>query len=223
MTISFLKLWAYFLGLPKTLYFNFHYLPFTQAIMLPIMLSHKVRLMKCNGKVIIKSAVKTRLIKIGFEGVGIFDAKYSRSIWQVSGTVVFNGTASIGHGCKISVGKDATLIIGDSFKITAESSIVCHKEITFGRNVLISWENLFMDTDFHYVEQNTAIINPPEKIVVGNHVWIGCRCTILKGSVLPDNCIVGAGSFINKHIKGEHVIIGGSPAKVLKTDVDWSE
>jgi hypothetical protein len=49
--------------------------------------------------------------------------------------------------------------------------------------VLISWENLFMDTDAHKIIQNVIIINGPEKIIVGNHAWIGCRCTILKGSI----------------------------------------
>lgn len=72
------------------------------------------------------------------------------------------------------------------------------------------------------MEQNGQAINHPEKIAIGNHVWIGCRCTILKGSVLPDNSIIGARSLINRPIKGERTIIGGSPAKVLKTDVDWS-
>lgn len=162
------------------------------------------------------------MIQIGFEGVGIFDAKYSRSIWQVSGTVIFNGTAVIGHGSKISVGKDAVLTIGNHFCITAESSIVCQKEITFGDDVLISWENLFIDTDFHHVKQNNDTINSPKKIIIGNHVWIGCRCTILKGSILPDNSIIGAQSLINRSFNSKRTIIGGSPAKVLKTNVDWS-
>ena len=218
------KLWAHFRGLPKTIYFNFHYLPLSQAIKLPIMLSHKVRLMECSGKIILPKKVHIRMIQIGFEGVGIFDAKYSRSIWQVSGTVIFNGTAAIGHGSKISVGKDAVLTIGNHFCITAESSIVCQKEITFGDDVLISWENLFIDTDFHHVKQNGNAINPPEKIIIGNHVWIGCRCTILKGSTIPSNSILGARSLVNKAVGNtERAIIAGSPAKVLKSDVDWSK
>lgn len=37
-------------SLPKTLYFNFHYLPFKQAIHLPILL-YKPNLVKCSGKI----------------------------------------------------------------------------------------------------------------------------------------------------------------------------
>ena len=139
--------------------------------------------METDGKIIIHGHVRPRLIQIGFEGVGIFDAKYSRSIWQVSGNVIFRGSADIGHGSKISIGKDCTLTLGDNFCITAESSIVCQKEIKFGDDVLISWENLFLDTDFHDVLQDGQVINQPEPIIIGNHVWIGCRCTVLKGTI----------------------------------------
>lgn len=216
------KIWTRFIGLPKNIYFNFHYLPFTEAIKLPIMLFHKVRLMECNGQIILNKPIKHGMVHIGYEGVGIFDAKYSRSIWQVNGTVIFKGKANIGHGSKISVGKDATLTFGKNFHITAESSIVCTKEITFGDNVLVSWENIFMDTDFHHVKQNDNIINSPKKIDIGNHVWIGCRCTILKGSIIPENSILGAGSIVNKPINGDHIIIAGVPAKTIKKDIDWS-
>jgi len=133
----------------KTIYINFKYFSLKKAIKLPILISRKVWLKNCSGKIEILGNIYSGMIKIGFGEVGIFDKKYSRSILELSGKIIFNGNANIGHGSKISVGKDAILNLGNNFIITAESSIVCFKKITFGDNCLISWDDLFMDTDFH--------------------------------------------------------------------------
>lgn len=37
-----------------------------------------------------------------------------------------------------------------------------------------------------------------EKIIIGNDVWIGARVTILAGAIIPDKCVIGAGSIITK-------------------------
>ena len=49
----------------KTLYFNFKYLPFKEAVKLPVFLSRHVCLKKIKGKVIINSKIRTGMIKIG--------------------------------------------------------------------------------------------------------------------------------------------------------------
>ena len=79
----------------KTIYFNFTYLPFKQAILLPIAVSRHVFLLKTKGKIIIEMPVRPGIIKIGYKGVGLFDHKRSRSIWEVSGTVIFKGKTFI--------------------------------------------------------------------------------------------------------------------------------
>ena len=177
-------------GIPKTILFNFHYLPLKEAIKLPILVSHRVWLMEMGGKVDIHPPVRFGMIKIGFGQIGIFDQQRSRSIWQVTGKVVYKGKANLGHGTKISV--DGVLILGNKFAITAESSILCAKEIIFGDNVLISWENLFMDTDAHKIKKGTQIINSNRPIIIGNNVWVGCRCTFIKGTQIGNYIVVAA-------------------------------
>lgn len=136
-------LFLYLLGVPKTIYFNFKYLPLREAVYLPIFVSHRVLLQHCGGNVTIKTPVRTRMIYIGYGYAGIFDAKYSRSIWEVYGDVIFHGKASLGHGSKISVGNKGTLVfMRGGVEITAETAIICHEKISFGENTLISWENL---------------------------------------------------------------------------------
>ena len=63
-----------------------------------------------GGKIIIDCPISTGLIQFGYGNVGVFDNKKSRSIWEVSGTVIFKGKCNIGHGSKISVGDCGKLI-----------------------------------------------------------------------------------------------------------------
>ena len=163
------------------------------------------------------------MIRIGFGDVGIFDRIFSRTIIQLDGKIIFYGDTSIGHGSKISVGENGILEMGENFTITAETSIVCHKKIKFGNNVLISWENLFMDTDFHKIKnkEKNNIINEPKEIYIGNNVWIGCRNIILKGSEISNNCVIGSDSLINKKFNRDNVLIAGNPGKILKENIIW--
>ena len=134
-------------SIPKTLRFNLHYFPLKTALKLPVVVSHRTYLRELHGKVELPEKVETAMVKIGFGDVGHYDRKRSRGIWQVSGTVSFGGKASIGHGSKISV--RGHLSFGADFNMTAESTIVCAKEIRFGRDCLLSWDILVMDTDEH--------------------------------------------------------------------------
>ncbi len=215
------KLYLYALGLPKTILFNLWYFPLKHAIRLPVYVSHRVWLMELSGKVKI-SDIRTGAIKIGFGDIGIFDQHRSRTIWQVSetGIVEFKGKAHIGHGSKLSVfGK---LTIGKNYSMSAESSIVAHENITIGDNVLISWESLIMDTDFHKIcDSNGNQTNLPMPITIGNTVWVGCRSLILKGVNIADGVVVAAMSTVSKSIEISNSMAGGCPARVVKEDIRW--
>ena len=87
----------------KTLLLNFKYLPIRQAIQLPIWCSSRIRIRSAKGSVKIESPIRTGMIRIGFDSVGIFDNKRSRAIWEVYGNVTFVDSAIIGHGSKICV------------------------------------------------------------------------------------------------------------------------
>ena len=212
--------WNIIRSIPKTLRFNFHYFPFKTALKLPVVVSHRTFLRELHGKVELPENVETAMVKIGFGDVGHYDRKRSRSIWQVSGTVSFSGKTSIGHGSKLSV--RGNLKLGAGFNMTAESTIVCAKEIRFGGDCLLSWDILVMDTDEHplYNKENERI-NPDKPIIVGNHVWMGCKCVLLKGAEVPDNTVLAAGTLLKTVFVGENQVIGGNPPTILKREVRW--
>lgn len=222
---KFNKLILYILGLPKTIYFNFKYLSFFEALQLPIFVSHRVVLKSTEGRVYlaISKKIKPAMIKIGYGYVGIFDNSRSRSIWECSGEVVFYGETNIGHGSKICVGSIGKLEFGCGVEITAESQIVCVKHIILGKNVLISWQCLIMDTDFHKIISDGVVKNLDKEIVIGNDVWIGCRSTILKGVSITDGVVIAANSNVVKSIGEKNCIAGGNPAKALVNDIVWKK
>ena len=145
-------------------------------------------------------------------------------MWDVDGTLVINGRANIGRGSKISIDKDGVLTIGDNFIITGRSTIICQKEVCIGNDALLSWDILIMDTDFHHIiDSESHIVNDPRPVRIGNHVWIGCRSTILKGVSIADNVVVSASSTITRNINESHCVAGGfgKELSILKQGIDW--
>lgn len=161
------------------------------------------------------------MLRIGFGSVGIYDKKYSRTIITIKGSVILNGRCSLGHGSVLSVQKGARVTFGDNFCNTAEGKIVCKSNITFGNNVMTSWETLIMDTDWHSIQntQTNEVYSCSKPIVIGDNVWIGTRCIILKGSIIPNGCVVGANTLCTKQFIEEDSVIAGNPAKVCKKNV----
>ncbi|PJI08950.1 MULTISPECIES: acyltransferase [Clostridium] len=214
------KIFSLLLGMPKTLYINFKYFKIKDAIKLPIIVSHKTYLKNVKGSIKINSKIKPFMVKIGFGDVAIFDRHKSRTIFSNTGNIIFNGTAYIGHGSKLSVA--GCLILGDNFCISAQTSIICNKKVSFGDNCLLSWENLIMDTDFHKIKNcKNDIINNDKNIEISNNVWIGCRCTVLKGTFINENTVVAANSCIANKFHSKNVIIGSNPAKIIKENITW--
>lgn len=208
----------------KTLYFNFHYFPFRTAIHLPVFIYWRTKIHKMRGSITIDSPISIGMIRIGPHGIGTQDMLFSRTIWELNGNLTFKGDASIGRGSKISVGKEAKLTLGKRFIITGRTEIVCHKEISFGNDCLLSWDILVMDTDFHRIFNKLGeITNPSRSINIGNHVWIGCRATILKGVSIANNCVISANSTITKDILQENCVIGGNGKNTftIKEEVNW--
>lgn len=207
----------------KSLWLNMHYFPLKTAIKLPILLSRRVNIRKLKGSVIIKCPVKTGLLRFGFDSLGIVDYKHNNAVWENNGVLELNGIANIGAATKLIISGGGWVTVGDKVRITGLSYIISKRKISIGDGCLISWDVQIMDTDFHTIsDSNGKITNSPKEINIGNHVWIGCRNLILKGSKIPDNCIIAADSLINKELSNSNCIYGGNPIKEIKADINWT-
>ena len=204
----------------KTIWINFHYFHFHQAVRFPIFISRRTVFEQLEGSIIIASPIKTGMFLFGYCGVGTQDGFFERTVWKVRGTVIIYGNnIVIGRGSRFVVSGELSL--DNNFTITGRSTIICHKKLIIGENVLISWDVLIMDTDFHRIyDANNSFINDDKAITIGDNVWIGCRSTVLKGSVIPRGSIIAAGSIVAGLLESEESIYttGG---RVLKENISW--
>jgi acetyltransferase-like isoleucine patch superfamily enzyme len=137
-------------------------------------------------------------------------------------TLIINGDFDIGSGVRIALSEGAKLEIGGrntetGSGITADSIILCHKNINIGTDLICSWNVFISDTDTHLVVGN----KPYADINIGKHVWIGQGAKVLKGCVIGDDSIVAAGAVVLKGKYPVHSILAGIPAKVIKQGVNW--
>lgn len=218
--MKFYNLFSLILGVPKTLYFNFKYFKFKDAIKLPVLLSNRVKIIALKGNVIIKAPLHTGLIRIGVKGAGT--CCWHKSILEMRGTLIFNGRAVFGDGSSISISTNAILTIGDNFTTTGDTALYCKKNITIGDNCLFSWDSLIMDSDVHQIkDKDNKCINGDQDIYIGNNVWMGCRCTILKGTRVNNYTVIAANSCIHNTFDKENVIVGGNPPRTLNENITW--
>ena len=70
-------------------------------------------------------------------------------------------------------------------------------------------------------QRKKELLNPDSDIEIGNHVWVGQDVTILKNTKIGNNCVIGAGSLVNKNFIENNVVIAGNPAKIVKYDINW--
>jgi acetyltransferase-like isoleucine patch superfamily enzyme len=63
------------------------------------------------------------------------------------------------------------------------------------------------------------VVNPDKEIYFGDNVWIGCRCTTMKGSYIGDNIIVGSNSTITGRHTQEFTVLAGNPIRIVKEGV----
>lgn len=73
------------------------------------------------------------------------------------------------------------------------------KDIIIGDNCMISFGSWIRNTDPHLVYDSSTYcrINPSKSVLIGDHVWIGQSCIILKGTVVGSGSILGAGSVVS--------------------------
>lgn len=115
---------------------------------------------------------------------------------------------------------NATIFIDDGSglsgaTICAAQSIRIGKRCGFGVNVSV------YDTDFHPLDpqqrrEQTSIKEARcNSIEIGDDVWIGANALLLKGSILGEAAVVGAGAVVSGQVE-PYTIVAGNPARVVR-------
>lgn len=127
-------------------------------------------------------------------------------------------------GLKIVVqNHDNEIIIEPGVGVAGALLVACGKNnrIFIGRDTRISDNVAMWGCDGHSIMQNGEIVNLSKPITIGSHVWIGTGVKILKGTIIGDNSVVGLGSLLNGKEYPANVVIAGTPAKIVKENIEW--
>ena len=139
-----------------------------------------------------------------------------------------NGSIKVGEftefwpGVKLSCyGKDsqlkARITIGRNCSIGDRTEIHVGERVEIGNNVIIAWDCVIMDRDYHSTGQDAEVIKP---VAIGDNVWIGCRAIILKGVTIGEGAVVAAGAVVTKDV-APFTLVAGNPARVISEVKGW--
>lgn len=95
--------------------------------------------------------------------------------------------------------------------------------IEIGENCLLHQGLTLLTHDFTsrvFINLWNDFLPSSGKITIGNNVWFGYNCTVLKGVTIGDNCIIGIGSIVSKDIPANSVAVG-APARVVCSIEDY--
>jgi acetyltransferase-like isoleucine patch superfamily enzyme len=105
--------------------------------------------------------------------------------------------------------------IGDYALISPGVRISASDEIVIGDSVMIASGAYITDADWHGIYDRAHRSETVTPVRIGNNVWLGDRCAILKGVSIGDNSIVAANAVVTKPIP-DNVIVAGNPARIVK-------
>ncbi len=121
---------------------------------------------------------------------------------------------------------EAVIVIGDNVGISG-ATIYARKGIYIGENTCIGGNCKILDNDFHPIDSEDRLqllqdvhggdsdLVPSKDIYIGKNCFIGCNTIILKGTVLGDSCVVGAGAVVCGKFE-DNCVIAGNPARVIR-------
>lgn len=129
-------------------------------------------------------------------------------------------------GRNVTLGKRITFVaqsgfitLGDGVNLTQDIIIASACRIDIGAHTLVA-EYVSIRDSSHSIDLGQTISRQPvtsSPTIIGQDVWLGAGARILKGSTVPDGCVIGANSTVleKSKLKPNHIYVG-SPVRQSK-------
>lgn len=105
------------------------------------------------------------------------------------------------------------LVLGAHSSITNRHLVDCTSSVRIGRFTTVAgFQSQFISHTIDLAE-NRQTSRP---IRIGDYCFIGTNCVFLGGATLPDYCVLGAKSLLNKAYTQTYQLYGGVPARPLR-------
>lgn len=176
--------------------------------------NNTIKLQKFNGGGELHMKITTNNSKI------ILGKNNTISPWAALQIITYNPPGKESHG---------TVIIGNNNCFNGNFLIIPGADeempIVIGNNNLFAGNIQCQAISHHLVfDMNTKKqLNTEKGIKIGNNNWFGQEVLMLNKASIPDNCVIGIRSLINKSFSQNNSLIAGSPATTKRNNIGWHE
>ena len=172
-----------------------------------------------------------RLYPIIARARGILIPAFSSHVHATRLTVGPSARLHTSMGGRISAGPDCavesrallhaekgSITLGRDVFIGTGTIIVAREDITIGDDTLIAEYVTIRDQD-HEMSSNTVKRSAgfrTSPISIGRNVWIGAKCSILKGVTIGDDSVIAANAVVSRDVPAR-TVAAGIPARVIRS------
>lgn len=110
------------------------------------------------------------------------------------------------------------LTVGARVTINRFSRIIAHQSVEIGDDVAIAQFVTILDHDHAFEIRAGQLVMSGYRtapVKIGNRVWLGDKCTVLRGVTIGDNVVVGAHTLVNKDVP-PNCVIAGTPFRIIR-------
>ena len=131
-------------------------------------------------------------------------------------------------GCRISYGATIEILQNglldtQFFTVNSNSVLIAAKRIQIGKDVMIARNVVIYDSDHHTImnDQN-QVSNTDQPVCIGDHVWLTTNVTVLKGTTIGNDCLIGSGSVVHGNIPSGTLYQNSGTVKIRENYGSWN-
>lgn len=198
----------------RNLYLNLKYLPYEQAVHVPIKWGRNVKILQLRkGQIKIENIIGLYQIKISDGSHLIGDSGRTKLLVKEGAELIFKGRARFLKGSALRVDEGSKIIFGEDFFCNKDCFIRSNNLVQFGQTCSLGWKVEINTTDGHAIKKDGCLVESSIPIILGDKVWVCSHCLIGKGVEIADHCIVAQGSVVlHKKFTNPYSIIHGIAA-----------
>lgn len=143
----------------------------------------------------------------------------TRILFDKGSNVRFEGAFRFGYGADVEVFENAEFVCGADSGGNTGLTVICGEKIHIGSHTFYGRNVSIRDSNGGHViaQQGFKNTNP---VIIGDFCWLCSDSIIMTGVKIGDGTIVGASSVVITPLPAR-VLVTGSPAKIIDTDISW--